>query len=260
VLDWYLNLLEAAADGDRAAFEPPVARLHEQVPFRPPPSLGRVVVTVSGGVGELVYAHMDGKPWPPPTYFGDLGIDLAQRLVTAPHWSADLRTYRPASAGRATVHGLLRHNTEISGSTLFLPQPQTLPLHDLPVLGTLSGDLAEEDLDDFLNRVQRSPRGGCLTVTLATGGAESVRTLGRRLAAALRRVSFPADRPLVLLVRENLGKVLGHYATEWGGLPVNLVVIDEVPARDARFARVGCPRQQVVPVSFYGLNEPGEKP
>ena len=38
-----------------------------------------------------------------------------------------------------------------------------------------------------------------------------------------------------------------------------LVVIDEIPARNAQFARIGAPRQQVVPVSFFGLNEAGEK-
>jgi ethanolamine utilization protein EutA len=59
------------------------------------------------------------------------------------------------------------------------------------------------------------------------------------------------------LVRENIGKVLGHYVTEWGALPLNLVVIDEVAVRDAQYARVGRPHSQVVPVSFYGLNEPG---
>jgi ethanolamine utilization protein EutA len=62
------------------------------------------------------------------------------------------------------------------------------------------------------------------------------------------------------LLRENLGKVLGHYATEWGALPVDLVVLDEVAVRNAQYARVGRPRDQVVPVSFYGLNEPGDSP
>jgi ethanolamine utilization protein EutA len=63
-----------------------------------------------------------------------------------------------------------------------------------------------------------------------------------------------------LLVRENLGKVLGHYVTQWGTLPLNLVVIDEVAVRDAQFVQLGALRSQVVPVSFYGLNEQGDSP
>ena len=56
------------------------------------------------------------------------------------------------------------------------------------------------------------------------------------------------------------GKVLGHYVTEWGGLPLGLVVIDEVTPRDAQYVHLGQPRDQVVPVSFYGLNNQGGAP
>ena len=34
---------------------------------------------------------------------------------------------------------------------------------------------------------------------------------------------------------------------------MRLVVIDEVPVRDAHFVRLSRMRQQVVPVSFHGL-------
>ena len=87
-----------------------------------------------------------------------------------------------------------------------------------------------------------------------------MRELGGRLARALRELAFPAALPLVLLVRENAGKVLGHYVTEWGGLPLGLVVIDEVTARDAQYVHLGRPHDQVVPVSFYGLNNQGDAP
>jgi hypothetical protein len=37
---------------------------------------------------------------------------------------------------------------------------------------------------------------------------------------------------VVLLVRENLGKILGQLVTNWGAFPAKIVVIDEVePAR-----------------------------
>jgi ethanolamine utilization protein EutA len=88
---------------------------------------------------------------------------------------------------------------------------------------------------------------------LAESGAASLRELGGRLSAELRAWGYPADRPLVLLVNKNLGKVLGHYVTAWGTLPISLIVIDEVEARSAQYVRIGRPRGQVVPVSFYGL-------
>ena len=70
---------------------------------------------------------------------------------------------------------------------------------------------------------------------------------------AIEQDAFPATHPLVLLLEENLGKVLGQYVTRWGALPMRLMVIDEVLPRDAQYVQIGVLRHQVVPVSFYGL-------
>jgi ethanolamine utilization protein EutA len=274
VLAYYLYLLEAAAEGVPEPFQTPLGRLHRPVPFRGhvAPSLrdghrvserlGHVssAVTFSGGVGELLYAHAQGQPWPPTTHFGDLGIDLAQRIVDSPFWSKHLHTWRPASAGRATVYGLLRHSTEVSGSTLFLPHPEVLPLSDVPILGSLNGSSTDGHLSHLIDLIRRSGRGGCVQVSLGTHEAAAVRAFGERFAATLRQTAFPPQHPLVLLVRENLGKVLGHYVTEWGNLPLNLVVIDEVAVRNAQYVQLSALHSQVVPVSFYGLNEQGDSP
>jgi ethanolamine utilization protein EutA len=260
VLDFYLSLVEAVVAGSPESFKDPVARLHQQVAFHLPADAGGAAVTFSGGVGELIYGHLDGKPWPPTTCYGDLGIDLARRIVSSPRWADHLRSYRPASGGRATVYGLLLHSTEVSGSTLFLPHPEILPLPELPVLGTLSDTMTDEEVRDVLALAVRSRRGACLRVALTGDGAAAVRTLGQRIARAARDCSFPADRPVVLIVRENVGKVLGQYATEWGRLPLNMVVLDEVAVRDAQYVHVGRPRGPAVPVSFFGLTEPGELP
>jgi ethanolamine utilization protein EutA len=259
VLDFYLGLLEAAAAGASEPFAAPVARLHEQVPFRPPASVGDITLTLSGGVGELVYAYLRGEPWPPTTHFGDLGIDLARRIVRSP-LGAGARPQAASLSGRATVYGLLRHSTEISGSTLFLPRPEILPLADVPILGGLSAASDDAQIRDLLELVRRSARGGCLRVSVGGQGAADVRALGQQIARVLREVSFPEGHPLVLLVRENVGKILGHYVTEWGARPLNLVVIDEVTLRDAQYAHLGAARDQVVPVSFYGLNAQGDSP
>jgi ethanolamine utilization protein EutA len=252
VLGFYLALLNTAVGFDHSV-PPEVARRHTQVSFRPPADLAGCALTVSGGVGELLYAHLAGVPWPARTCFGDLGIDLARLLLQTPPWSERLRQHRPSSAGRATVYGLLRHSTEISGNTLFLPDADVLPLNDLPILGSISAASSQDHMQELLRLAARSPRGACLRVDLDGTGTASVRAIGRRLAGELARLRFPADRPLVLLVKENLGKTLGHYVTAWGDLPLRLVVIDEVPARDAQFVRLGRLQQQVVPVSFHGL-------
>jgi ethanolamine utilization protein EutA len=247
----YMRLLDGVASGH--AVDDALTRLHEQVPFRTPADLGEVAVTLSGGVGELVYRHLNGEPWPGTTAYGDLGIDLARRIAQHLSWAASLRLFRPGAGGRATVYGLLRHSTEISGCTVYLADPDLLPLVDLPILGTIADTSSDDEIRAALALTRSSVRGSCLRVALSAAGAVTVRSLGTRLAQILRE-GHDSGLPLVLLVRENVGKTLGHYVTEWGKHPLSLVVLDEITVRDAQYVRLGRPREQAVPVSFYGLN------
>jgi ethanolamine utilization protein EutA len=237
--------------------EPFLDRL-EQIRFRMPADAANVVFTFSGGVGELVYRYLQGAPWPTTTQFGDLGIDLAQRIVESSVWAESLRRARPEAGGRATVYGLLRHATEVSGSTLFLGAPAILPLSELPVLGRVRGNSADSELRDALTLVRQSGRGGCVQVRIGSHAAAAVRELGGRIARILQEDAFPATRPLVLLVEENLGKVLGQYVTRWGAMPLSVLVIDEVSLRDAQFVQIGAPRNQVVPVIYHGFLRSGD--
>jgi ethanolamine utilization protein EutA (predicted chaperonin) len=133
-------------------------------------------------------------------------------------------------------------------------------LADIPVLGNLTAGSSESQIRDVLELVRHSARGGGIWVVLGTRDAAAVATLGKRIAAVLGDTAFPATHPLVLLMPENLGKVLGHYVTRWGTRPQRLVVLDEIAVRNAQYVQIGKPCSHVVPVSFYGLNEQGELP
>ncbi len=251
ILDAYMELLESLMAG--RPIVGPLKESHEQVPLACYNRQADIAVTFSGGVGELIYRHWAGEPWPTTTLFGDFGIDLARRLVAVAEREPARYRLRPQSVGRATAFGLLRHTTEVSGSTLFLPQPELLPLADLPILGRIGTGSDDTALRAALELVKRSECGGALQIAFAGDPATDVRSLGARLASALRATRFPMTLPLVLLVRENIGKTLGQYATEWGALQLALVVVDEVPPRAAQYLQLGAARGQIVPVSFYGL-------
>ncbi|MGK3968433.1 ethanolamine ammonia-lyase reactivating factor EutA [Sorangium sp. So ce1667] len=251
VVAFHVELLEAAIAGRAEAFAAPAAARHVQVPFALPEGIAAPTLTFSGGVGELIYAGLAGRPLPEPAHHGDLGVDLARAILASPRLCARVAT--PASMGRATAYGLLRHATQLSGATLFLPRPERLPLRDLPILARLSPASADAELDHAVDLFRRSPRGCCLEIALDDVSAPAVRLLGGRLAGALRRAAPIPDHPLVLLTAQNAGKALGGYVTGWGALPVDLLVIDEVQARGARFVQLGRTRDQVLPVSFYGM-------
>ena len=120
VTTFYVTLLETAYNGRLEPFQSMIGKTLEQVRFHMPAESGDMAVTFSGGVGELVYRSLQGHSWPATTHFGDLGIDLARRILQSSIWADSLRSFRPMTAGRATVYGLLRHSTEVSGNTLFL--------------------------------------------------------------------------------------------------------------------------------------------
>jgi ethanolamine utilization protein EutA len=259
VLDFYLRLLDGAVTGKAEVFEECIARAHEYIPFSyPSRSIKRdeIIVTLSGGVGELVYSALEGKALPSTTYYGDLGIDLAKRFLQSP-WVERLGKHIPTGGGRATAFGLMRHSTQVSGSTLFLSKPRMLPLLDLPIFGTIAGSSPDSHLRTLFDLVQRSARGGCVWIRLAEPSSSGVRSLGERMGRTLRDSAFPERHPLVVIVPDNVGKALGQYITQWGTLPVTLLVIDEIAVRDAQYVRVGAPYDHVIPVSFYGLQPPG---
>jgi ethanolamine utilization protein EutA len=205
-------------------------------------------------VGELAYRYAKGEPLPATTAYGDLGIDLAKRICGSPLLAKDLRQIVPANQGRATVYGLTLHNTEVSGSTLFLPRPAILPLHDLPIVGRLAVDSTPEMLSSLIQLASASTRGAGLYVECPTDDWRAIKALGERLAQTIEACGHSGDHPLVLFVAGNIGKTLGQYASRWGTSPINLVVIDEIPDRCAHFASVGRICENTVPVSFYGLH------
>jgi ethanolamine utilization protein EutA len=258
IMSYYLRLLEAVVTGDEDRLGSEVDRLHVQAKLAIPPgetpySYDAIAFTLSGGVGELVYRHLRGEPWPGTTAFGDLGIDLARRLAESPFWAEHWRRHQPDAGGRATVFGLLRHGTQVSGSTIFLPHPQDLPLRDLPILGTLSQRSPETVVAEMVRLAQGSPCGAALRIVLENLDGDSIRSFAQRLSQALQTQHFPPGLPLVLFVEQNLGKVLGQYVTDWGSLPFHIVVIDEIVCQHSQYAHIGAMHDQVLPVSFFGL-------
>ncbi|MDY0248510.1 MAG: ethanolamine ammonia-lyase reactivating factor EutA [Pseudomonas sp.] len=256
IISWYIAALEAIVSADSDFFKSTAGQHTEQLALHLPVLDKPPLVTFSGGVGELLYRHLQGEALPGTTHYGDLGIDLALAIAANPRLIGDANRLVPENRGRATVYGLTLHNTEISGTTLFLPRPQILPLKDLPIVARLPMSASLVQLVDAITLATRSEGGACLQ--LLDDGApaclDDIRQLGARLARAIAQVGASADWPLVLLLESNAGKALGHYASDWGRQPCNLVVIDEVRERHAHFINLGKPHQQIVPVAFYGVH------
>ena len=254
ILDFYLMLIEATVLGQDEKLASEIAQRHIQVPLNVSELIGqKFAITLSGGVGQLVYAQRAAGSPGPITQFGDLGGELATRVSQSSTIASRLDAVVPEGLGRATVYGLLKHNTELSGTTLYLPKPERLPLKNIPIVGTLGLDATDDELASMVDLAGRGAPGGCIEIGLEKQDLAAVRQLGNRLANCLQARPLPCDRVLILLVPENLGKVLGNYVSRWGTLEIDLIAIDEVPSRDARFLHLGRMQQGIVPVWLYGM-------
>jgi ethanolamine utilization protein EutA len=247
LLDAWIERLEGALTGDP---RPDTDGL-EPARIVLPAERDRIDLAFSGGVGGLVYDILAGQQLPPTTAYGDLGIELAQRIASSPVLGQ--RVLVPGGRGRATVYGLLRHQTQISGATVFLPGGGRCPAGDLPVLGSLEADGGDDELARLLALAQAARPAGCIVVRGPLDG-RAIRDVGRALGAALQALAARGPLvPLVVLIEQNLAKALGGYATEWGRYPLPLIVLDEVFPRGAELVRIGAPHGGVVPLSFFGM-------
>ncbi len=253
IVGWQVSALEAIAEGNAAFFD--TLSCCTQAGLTLPVLAKSPVITFSGGVGELVYRAAQGEGLPETTYYGDLGVDLARAILASPRLTRDLGRIIPENQGRATVYGLTLHSTEVSGTTVYLPHPDILPLRHLPVIAQIDEEADVGEWQEILARFMGHSNGAAIQILPKESfGMESIRTLGKKIAQALRAANPPEKLPLVLLFHHNAAKTLGSYATEWGNLPVTLVVIDEVLERNAGFINIGTPYKQIIPVAFYGMH------
>ena len=253
IIAFYIKALEAIIIGDTTFFNSAIAKKHTQVLI----SLNqntKPTITFSGGVAELLYKISAGETLPTTTFYGDFGIDLALAISRSALLSADLKTCVPEHKGRATVVGLTLHSTEISGNTVYLPNPDCLPLRDLPIIAKLAADSSIEQWQSAFALAAKRQSGACMQITACNNSLEQVRAIVAQIKDALHTNQYAPCQPIVILVEANIGKALGNYISNWGQLDYNLMVIDEVALRDAHFVHIGRVQQGMIPVSFYGLS------
>lgn len=255
ICDVYVDLIVAAVEGDEAALQSEIGRALVQAPCSKLAQQQKVAhITLSGGVGRLAYQRLHGNADSRVTEFGDLGGELAARLVERPAIGARLLAARPEALGRATVFGLVRYSTELSGTTLYLPRPELLPLANVPIVGRVDSATTDAQLANLLELISGCHPSGCLQVDFAVNDLAAVRSLAERLNQHLTRRPLVAEQTLVLLAAANLGKLLGSYITKWGTRGPQLIVIDEVPLRDAQFVRLGRVHDGLVPLWLHAAD------
>ncbi len=248
IVSYYIQCLEDLSV-DKKINLSSYARLFD---YAPPNQISKSVdesiLTFSGGVGELVYLFSEQSQQKRPSFFGDLGEELAWAILKSSQLSKDLKTFPSKSGGRATVYGITLYEVQVSGSTTFCSSPELLPIDDIPVIASLDLLATESSWHDAL----AAALFGGKVVGYYVKNASNLDDI-KRFADVFKKLCRNSEATIVFFLNENIGKTLGNYLTDWQQLPIRIVVIDEISTKNARFASIGKPVQNSIPVSFYGL-------
>jgi ethanolamine utilization protein EutA len=199
-----------------------------------------VALTFSGGVAEYMFGHERAD-------FGDLAKPLAAELARALSRRCSLPLIDPGQRIRATVIGASQFTVQVSGKTIYLPDPYVLPVRNIPVVRIAPGS----DGDIERDRVAAAVRDGVWDIDFdnVPGAAVAFTWPGdpehSRLAAAADGI-VTALQPLqdqikllIIAIDGDIGKTFGrllHRELRWPG---KIVAIDGVELQDLDYIDIG---------------------
>lgn len=192
-------------------------------------------VLFSGGVAEYIYGREGAA-------YGDLGPMLGREV----RQQAESRGYLVLDSGegiRATVIGASAYSMQLSGETIFIPDPTCLPLHNLRVYVvpvTWEAPIAEQSaaaVQVSLGRRDPEEIGSRFALAIISPPFHGYGA-AQELAEGIRRAVLaqpPEDRPEMLVFEQNIGQVIGSTLSS----EIYLPCIDEVGLSELDFIDVG---------------------
>jgi ethanolamine utilization protein EutA len=205
-----------------------------------PAAAAPTALTFSGGVAEYMFGHENEE-------FGDIAKMLAGALAGELSRRTALSLIDPGQRIRATVIGASQFTVQVSGKTIYLPDPYVLPVHNVPVVLVgldLSGEIdasavaaairsktGEMDLD----------RAARMAIAFTWHGDPEYSRL-KAMAQAIVQALAPGakrDELLLLMIDGDIGKTFGrllHRELNWPG---KLVSVDGVQLQDLDYVDVG---------------------
>lgn len=225
------------------------------------PSFTPSAVSFSGGVSEYIYQRQDRS-------FGDLGPFLAQairaRLDPARIKLVDL----PTPGIRATVLGASQYTVQLSGSTIWVSKPDSLPVRNVPVCAPPfdMGKLDARAIADALARaLERFDLLGTAQPVAIAYQWDGLATYGRidefcqGIVLGMSRRPRDADSVLVLVSEDDIGRLIGSHLAAERAAGRAVISVDCVQTDAFAFVDIGRPitGSASVPVVIKSLVFPG---
>ena len=192
--------------------------------------------------------------------YGDVGILLARAVKNCSAFEK-IKIYPAAETIRATVVGAGTHTTEVSGSTIHYEQG-TLPLKNVPILKVSEEDEASlETLKaSILNQMPLyMPEGKAEQLAIAFTGEKrtsfaDIQALAAAIIESTKEV-ISSRYPLVVVVENDIGKVLGNALNVLLKREKDVICIDGIRTLSGDYIDIGEPIAggQVLPVVIKTL-------
>ena len=213
-------------------------------------------VTFSGGVADYVYHPTADNVF----RYGDIGVLLGRAIRNHPAFG-QVKLYQAAETIRATVVGAGTHTTEVSGSTISYAK-ERLPIKNIPILKVSEED--EASLETLASSIQNQmplyrPEGKPEQIAIAfTGHGRTSFVEVQRLAEAIIRgakEAIESQFPLVIVVENDIGKVLGNALKVMLEHKKDVICIDGIRTLSGDYIDIGEPLAggHVVPVVIKTL-------
>lgn len=220
----------------------PLSKLARELLITEPLHLhGKIdVVVFSGGVSEYIYRRDVPS-------FGDLGPVLALHIRAGLEDALpNVRLETPVEGIRATVIGASQFTAQVSGNTIFVGDPERLPLRNLQVVTVPIGDVtptaklvAEAARRALAAAEVTEPRLIGLAVKWRHGPAfAGLNALANGIAESMKGF-VAAGFPIVLLLDADLAKLIGNLLATAAGSARDVLVIDGIEFRDLDYVDIG---------------------
>jgi ethanolamine utilization protein EutA (predicted chaperonin) len=231
------RLAVAAADIIFDALDPLARSLSLTEPL--PRKVAPAALTLSGGVAEYIFGHEGSE-------FGDIAKPLAQALARELGRRSGLPLIDPGQRIRATVIGASQFTVQVSGKTIYLPDPYVLPVRNVPVAhvtmdaGHLDRERIEAEIRGGLEEIDLENVPG-VTIAFTWRGDPEHSRLRAGAEAIVGGLQPVRDKIalLVLAIDGDIGKTFGrllHRELNWPG---KLVCIDGVELHELDYIDLG---------------------
>jgi ethanolamine utilization protein EutA len=214
-------------------------------------------ITFSGGVADYVYNPDTEEMFK----YGDIGILLGQ-AISKSNLCTKIKVKKSVETIRATVVGAGSHTTDISGSTITYTEDK-FPIKNLPILKLSEDDensgyenmvkVIKEKLKWFTLENELQPVAIAIKGKLNPSFAE-IQELGETLLAGMEDI-LKEDFPTILVVENDIAKVLGQTLYRQLDFKKEVVCIDTIKVENGDYIDIGKPlaNGRVVPVIIKTL-------